>query len=128
MYQESSRMKQRKIQSKYYIGDALGHVWSSVYNYKPQSDETLEKKGEVYAVFSISAPEDFYAATAGNLLVDVFHESYFESKKESVLEAAEAAITSVRDRLTQLMEHDAEAELEGVDLHITVTIVRGDEI
>jgi hypothetical protein len=117
-----------RISSKYFIGDSLPHKWSSVYNYKPQSPEIFATKGEVYAVFNLYAAEGFNATTAGNLLVDQFHETYFESKKESILEAVESALLAVSDRLKELLANEDEAAESGVDLDAVVMIVRGEEL
>ncbi len=117
-----------KINFKYFIGDSLPHKWVSVYNYKPQSAEILEQKGEVFAVFSLFAPEGFNSATAGNLLIDYFHEQYFESKKESVIASLEVAIGAVRDRLTELLVNEEEVASAGVEFDMAAITVRGEEI
>jgi hypothetical protein len=117
-----------KINFKYFIGDSLPHKWVSVYNYRPQSAEILEQKGEVFAVFSLFAPEGFNSATAGNLLIDYFHEQYFESKKESVIASLEVAIGAVRDRLTELLVNEEEVASAGVEFDMAAIAVRGEEI
>lgn len=117
-----------KLQSKYFVGDSLDSKWASVYGYKPQSAEIFAAKGEVFAVFKLVTTGGFNAVTAGNLLVDQFHESYFESKKEGVVEALTDAITATTDRLTQLLEHEVETANQGVDLDVAAIAIRANEI
>lgn len=118
-----------KLTKKYFIGDALNHKWSSVYNYRPQSPEILAEKGEVFAVISLTSEvKEFSATTAGNLLVDCLHESYFESKKKLVSEALGSAIEAVQERLAQLLAHEEEVAEKGVDFDIAAVVLRGNEI
>lgn len=112
---------------KYFIGDALDHLWASVYNYRPQTPEILASKGEIFAVINLNAKEGFNSATAGNLLIDQLHETFFESKKESITEALMQAFNAVSERLSQLLAHEDEAANAGVDLNLAAVVIRGEE-
>jgi len=116
------------ITKRYFIGESLPHNWATVYNYKPQTTEILEDKGEIFAVISLIAPPTFNAVTAGNLLVDCLHESYFENKKKGILDALDSAILSTQTRLSELLAHEDKIGEEGVDLNITTVVIRKSEI
>ncbi len=118
----------KKIVKKYFIGTSLPHKWASVYDYRPQSQEILEKKGEIFAVVSLIAPKKFNSITAGSLLLDNFHEAYFESKKDSVIAALRVAFTATQDRLRELLNNEEEVASEGVDLDISAMVLRGNEV
>lgn len=117
-----------RLEKKYFIGDALPHKWTSVYNYKPVSEDRFVDKGEVFAIISLYASSGFNAMTAGNLLIDCFHETYFESKKQQITGALSEAITAVQDRLSELLAKEEVVAKDGVDFNITAMVIRGDEV
>lgn len=118
-----------KTVKKYYIGDALPNKWASVYNYKPQTPEIVESKGEIFAVINlVSEVKEFSAGTAGNLLVDCLHENYFESKKQDVTGALSAAFTAVQDRLAQLLAYEEKVAEKGVDFNLAALVIRDNEV
>jgi len=124
----STPESQLKTASRYFIGDSLPHKWASVYSYRPQSPDIFATKGEIFAVISLSASKGFNSTTAGNLLIDHFHEVYFESKKELVTDALSQAISAAGERLSQLLDHEEDVAAAGVDLNIATIVIRGDEI
>jgi|GEM_PF-5438502 len=116
------------LRTKFYTGVPEPQRWASVYEYTPVDPAIFKTKGQIYSVISLSAPEGFNAITAGNLLIDHLHESYFEAKKSSVLACVDTAVNSVMERLTELMAHENSTTQEGVDLDMGIVVVRGDEI
>jgi hypothetical protein len=125
----NAQLPRKKIVKKYFIGDATTNEWSTVYNYRPNSEEKIKQRGEISAVISLfSKSKQFSAVTAGNLIVDRFHEAYFESKKSQVTEALSEAIRAAQTRLTELLEKEESASEFGVDFNIATLVVRGDEV
>jgi hypothetical protein len=115
------------INFKYFIGESSEREWASVYNYKPQSPEILSEKGEIFAVIKLQSPEGFNASTAGNLLIDELHETYFESKKNNITDCILHSITAVQNRISELLVNEEAAE-EGVELDISVMVLRNNEV
>lgn len=113
-----------KIQKKYFVGKNKPGVWASVYAYKPNSDDIFQKRGEIFAAVLLEGPKDFESSIAGNLLLDLLHETYFESEKESVLEALEDAVRAVKNRLINLVENDDSAAISGINFDLVTLVVK----
>ncbi len=116
-------MDKYKLTRKYFIGKNKPGVWASVYAYRPHSEEFFQKRGEIFAVITLKGPKDFDTATAGNLLLDNFHESYFENEKDSPLVALEKAVMSTERRLIALIENEISTIQEGVEVHVLAMVV-----
>ena len=115
------------IQKKYFIGKSTSGVWSSVYTYKPQSREIRETHGEIFATICLKGPKDFSLPTAGNMLLDRFHEAYFENKTDKVLIALEKALLETGKYLQKILENDSAADI-GIDLNMIAMVINGDVI
>jgi hypothetical protein len=115
------------IQKKYFIGKSTSGVWSSVYTYKPQSREIRETHGEIFATICLKGPKDFSLPTAGNMLLDRFHEAYFENKTDKVLIALEKALLETGKYLQKILENDSAADI-GIDLNLIAMVINGDVI
>ena len=113
------------VQKKYFIGDNKPGIWSSVYAYKPHNPEFLKKRGEIFAAVTLTGPTTFNVATAGNLLLDHLHETYFENQGDTVLMALEKAILSINKHLQKLLENDDAAET-GIDIELTTMVLHND--
>ncbi|MFQ5493132.1 MAG: hypothetical protein ACE5DX_03175 [Candidatus Dojkabacteria bacterium] len=111
-----------ETQKKYFIGTHQPGKWSSVYTYCPQKPEFIKRRGEIFASITLLGPEDFNVATAGNLLLDHLHESYFENESDSVMMSLEKAILSTQRYLQKLLEKDTAAD-EGINLDLTVMVL-----
>ncbi len=120
-------MSEALIQKKYFIGTSSKDTWSSVYAYKPQNPEYREKRGEVFAAIQLKGPENFSLGTAGGLLLDRFHEAYFENEKDTVIVALEKALIKTGDFLREILKND-DADKEGVDLSMITLVIQGDLI
>lgn len=110
------------IQKKYFIGSTKPGSWSSVYTYKPHNPEFYKKRGEIFATISLKSPVTFNVATAGNLLLDHLHETYFENDTDSVIVALEKAVTSINKYLQKLLEND-DAAATGIEIDLTVLVI-----
>ncbi|MBN1916235.1 hypothetical protein JW796_04640 [Candidatus Dojkabacteria bacterium] len=108
---------------KYFIGKNKPGVWASVYSYRPQGESVFERRGEIFAVITLRGPEDFDTSTAGNLLLDHFHENYFENEKDSVLISLEKAVMGMERRLMTLIENEVSVHEEGVEVHLNTMVV-----
>lgn len=114
------------ITKKYFIGkSSRTDEWASVYTYKPHSSEMKALRGEVFATISLKGPKDFSTSTAGNFLLDYFHESYFESDKENALEALNDSVHKTGKHLQKLIQNDKEANV-GIDLDLLSIALVGD--
>ncbi|MBD3280552.1 PQQ-binding-like beta-propeller repeat protein [Candidatus Dojkabacteria bacterium] len=115
-----------KIKKKYFVGKNRPGTWASVYAYKPSDSGVLAKRGEIFAAVLLEGPEDFESSIAGNLLLDILHETYFESTKKSTLEALEEAVRAVKNRLISLVENDDSAAISGINFDLVTMVVKGD--
>lgn len=106
------------LDKKYYIGRSTENRWSSVYAYRPKNENIFLEKGEIFSIISLEGPRGFSAAPAGNMLLDLLHESYFESGEVSPLVCLENSVIKTAERLAQLVENDEKLAEEGIDLNI----------
>lgn len=111
-------MSFQNIEKKYYIGPAREGSWSSVYTYKPRNENIFLEKGEIFAVISLQGPLGFNASTAGSLLLDHFHETYFEGQESSPLLCLEKAFVSTVRKLGEIVDNDQNIANTGIDLEI----------
>ncbi len=110
---------------KFHIGKEIrkGYL-ASVYNYRPRNEEILARKGEVFAVLRLKTHPDFDLMTAGGILLDFFHETYFEMRESSTLMALEKTVISSGKHLAKLIEGDKKVGETGIDVDlIAVAIV-----
>ncbi|MFW5702445.1 MAG: hypothetical protein ACOCXP_00575 [Candidatus Dojkabacteria bacterium] len=118
----------KRISKKYFIGKSSSSEWASVYHYQPTDEQIFAEKGELFAVISLLSPKGFNAPTAGNLVLDAFHEAYFESRKEKLTEAISEAVSAARERLGQLLDKEPKIAELGVDLDISAISIRREEV
>lgn len=114
-----------KLNKRYFVGKNKPGIWASVYAYKPNNDEIFKERGEIFAAAFLEGPKDFDASIAGNLLLDILHETYFESEERSTLGALEEAVKAVQNRLMSLVENDESAALEGINFDLVTLVVKG---
>ncbi|HEX9804192.1 MAG TPA: hypothetical protein VGA67_00770, partial [Candidatus Dojkabacteria bacterium] len=113
------------IEKKFYIGASSMGTWASVYTYKPKNEHILEEKGEVFAVITLKGPRSFNASTAGNLLLDFFHESYFEGDHSSSLICLEKAAINTAKKLAEIVDNDKNIGDMGINLEVTSVAIVG---
>lgn len=112
------------IQKKYFVGKNKPGVWASVYAYKPNDDEIFQKRGEIFAATIIEGPKEFDSSVAGNLILDILHEAYFESEADSVMEALEESVKASKNRLLSLVENDENAAISGIDFTLVTLVLK----
>ncbi len=112
------------LQKKYFVGKNKPGVWASVYAYKPNNPEVFAKKGEIFASIIISGPKEFDSSVAGNLLLDILHETYFEAESDQVLEALEEAVRYTKSRLISLVENDENAAISGIEFDLVTLVIK----
>lgn len=113
-----------KIQKRYFVGKNKPGIWASVYAYKPSDAKILAKRGEIFAAVVLKGPKDFDSSIAGNLLLDILHEAYFESTENSTLEALESAVKTTQNRLLSLVENDESAAINGIEFDLVALVIR----
>jgi ABC-type cobalt transport system substrate-binding protein len=116
-----------QIYKKYFIGKTKPGEWSSVYTYKPHNPAIKNLRGEIFACVSIKGPKDFSVSTAGNLLLDKLHESYFENHTDKTLTALEKAVLETAKYLQKLLENDSAADT-GIELDLLTVVLIDDLI
>ncbi len=114
-----------KIEKRYFVGKNKPGVWASIYAYKPTDKNLFNKKGEIFAAIVIEGPRDFDSSIAGNLVLDILHETYFESKKDFVLESLEEAVKAGQRRLLSLIENDESAAISGINFDFVALVIKG---
>ena len=110
------------IQKKYFIGKSKLGMWSSLYTYKPTSLEVRQLRGEIFAVICLQGPKNYDLPTVGNMLLDKFHETYFENRTDSSLVALEKANIGLSKYLQKFLENDKAGDI-GVDLNFISMVV-----
>ena len=115
------------IQKKYFIGKSKPGTWSSVYTYKPSSQSIRDKRGEIFAAICLGGPKDYGLPTVGNMLLDKFHESYFENAQDTPLISLEKAAIELGKFLQKFLENDSAGDA-GIDLNFISMVVFKDLI
>lgn len=114
---------------KFHIGKEIrkGYL-ASVYNYRPRNEEILSRKGEVFAVLRLKTHPDFDLLTAGGILLDYFHETYFEMRESSTLLALEKTVISSGNHLAKLIERDEKVGETGIDMDLIAAAIIDDKV
>lgn len=107
------------VSRKFYFSKEIqkGYL-STVYNYKPRNENILARKGEVFAVLHLKSDPDFDLITAGGILLDYFHETYFEIQETSTLLALEKTVISSSKHLAKLIDNDNKVGKTGIEMDI----------
>ena len=112
---------------KYFIGKLKSGQWSSVYAYKPHNYDVRSRRGEIFAVITLTGPESFAVSTAGNLILDNLHEIYFENTDDPPMIALEKAVKASSQYLQKILENDSAADV-GIDFDLVTMVILGDII
>lgn len=108
----------------YFSKDIQKGFLATVYNYKPRNENILARKGEVFAVLRLKSDPDFDLITAGGILLDYFHETYFEIQESSTLLALEKTVISSSKHLAKLIDNDNKVGKTGIEMDlIAISIV-----
>jgi hypothetical protein len=114
------------ISRKFYFGkDIRKGYFASVYNYRPRNENILARKGEIFAVLRLKSNPDFDLVTAGGILLDYFHETYFEIQEESTLLALEKTVISSGKHLGKLIDNDEKVSESGIEMDLIATAIVG---
>lgn len=115
------------ISRTFYIGEEVKKgFFASVYNYRPHNEEILARKGEVFAVLRLKTGPDFDLVTTGGLLLDYFHETYFEMQESSALLALEKTVISSGKHLAKLIDKDDKVGKVGIEMELLVGSIVND--
>ena len=114
------------VSRKFYFSKEIqkGYL-STVYNYKPRNENILERKGEVFAVLHLESDPDFDLITAGGILLDYFHETYFEIQEKSTLLALEKTVISASKHLAKLIDNDNKVGKTGIEMDLLAMSIVG---
>lgn len=102
----------------YFSKDIQKGFLATVYNYKPRNENILARKGEVFAVLRLKSDPDFDLITAGGILLDYFHETYFEIQESSTLLALEKTVISSSKHLAKLIDNDNKVGKTGIEMDL----------
>jgi hypothetical protein len=115
------------IKSKFYFGkDSKKGYFASVYTYRPRNENILERKGEIFAVLRLRTDPDFDLMTAGGILLDYFHETYFEIQEKSPMLALEKTVISSSKHLAKLIDKDKKISDTGIEMELIATSIVGE--
>jgi len=117
------------VSRQFHIGKEIrkGYL-ASVYNYRPRNEEILSRKGEVFAVLRLKSDPGFDLLTAGGILLDYFHETYFEMHESSTLLALEKTVISSGNHLAKLIEKEDKVSKTGVEMDLIASAIVGDTV
>lgn len=107
------------VSRKFYFSKEIqkGYL-ATVYNYKPRNENILARKGEVFAVLRLKSDPGFDLITAGGILLDYFHETYFEIQESSTLLALEKTVISSSKHLAKLIDKDNKVGKSGIEMDL----------
>lgn len=107
------------VSRKFYFSKEIqkGYL-ATVYNYKPRNENILARKGEVFAVLRLKSDPGFDLITAGGILLDYFHETYFEIQEASTLLALEKTVISSSKHLAKLIDNDNKVGKTGIEMDL----------
>jgi DNA-binding beta-propeller fold protein YncE len=107
------------VSRKFYFSKEIqkGYL-ATVYNYKPRNENILARKGEVFAVLRLKSDPGFDLITAGGILLDYFHETYFEIQESSTLLALEKTVISSSKHLAKLIDNDNQVGKSGIEMDL----------
>jgi hypothetical protein len=107
------------VSRKFYFSKEIqkGYL-ATVYNYKPRNENILARKGEVFAVLRLKSDPGFDLITAGGILLDYFHETYFEIQESSTLLALEKTVISSSKHLAKLIDNDNKVGKSGIEMDL----------
>lgn len=97
--------------------------FSSTITIDAEDEETLEKRGSLYAVFTLSSKQSFDPLLITKVITDVLHDSYYRSESTSPVQALEKAVVEVRDRVTKI-SREAASELSA-EFNILAAVLWG---
>ena len=90
--------------------------FSSTMVIEADDEESLEKRGTLYAVFDISSSTSLDPLLVTKIVHDVLHDSYYSSDVVSPIQSLEKSIVAVKDKV---------AELSSLDFNILAAVFWG---
>lgn len=87
----------------------------------PDSEDLLNSKGVLYAVFDTSGKESMDPLLVTKIVNDVLHDSYYQSESTSPIQSLEKAVVDVCGKVTNLSRGSASSE----DFNILVVALWG---
>ncbi len=78
-----------------------------------ETEELLERKGNVYCVFSISSSQEIDASVTTKIIQDYIHDTYYQSDSVSPTQTIEKCINEIKDKVIKIT-NDTSTELNMV--------------
>jgi len=78
-----------------------------------ETEELLERKGNVYCVFSISSSQEIDAGVTTKIIQDYIHDTYYQSDSVSPTQTIEKCINEIKDKVIKIT-NDTSTELNVV--------------
>lgn len=100
-------------------------AFSNGFVIEPDTPELVLKKGTIYTVFAISGDTIFDIGLINKVVLDVLHDSYYQSDNISPIQSLEKAIVEVRDRVTQLSQESIAQESQPALFSIITGVLWG---
>ncbi|MBP8960818.1 hypothetical protein KBG31_01175 [Patescibacteria group bacterium] len=106
-------------------------AFSYAINISPDEEDSINKRGHLYAVFELIDTTKYETELTIKLLKDILGRSYYHSENASPIQALEKAISDVREDILHLQEAEGEkdpneetlAQNEKVELNIIASVL-----
>ncbi len=109
---------------KRYISDDVDNSnYTSLFRF--QSSSTGNDKGEVFSLISVTGKNGFLGDKAVKFVWDGLRDSYLLSNSGSVIEDIKFGLKAAVKKLGELLRNDKELESSGVELGISIIVVKG---
>ncbi len=119
-----------EIKTEFTVAKPTKRNWCGVYGYRPEEPGLERLFGEMFAVMSISAEIDFNLTPMGGLLFDELQDAYFRESepRPATFNDFEKALVKVKKRLEAILEREQDLANTGIDLEMSVVVVKGNVI
>ncbi len=118
----------KDIELEYFVGNTTKYEWAGVHTYTPFDGDEMEEFGELFSVISIQGDPAFDSEKAGNLLVDILQDSYYDTEfgEQDILKRLSYSTKELHKRIVQIVEREKSLQEGAVELDITALVKKGD--
>jgi hypothetical protein len=92
---------------------------------KPENQELLLKKGTLYVMFDLSGDSNFDTELVCKVILDVLHDSYFNSESISPIQSMERSILETKEKILQLSADTLTANPQSIVLNTMSAVLWG---
>lgn len=118
-------MNDLKIDVQKFSGSAQDGKWADNCLVTP-SHSGIQNAGRLFFTISANSPKEFDIKKAGDFLIETMQDVYYEDEEKGVIDRLEKAIMSTAKRLEYLLQREEVAAEEGIDLNISVLVIKNE--